>query len=74
MKSKVSESDIIVKRIKKRIGELNNQIVKIQNSNDGRNKSLSIYDAKYEQDILKRILRGEEPVRTDGDRELGSFY
>ena len=59
MKTKIEESEVIVK---------------IQNSNDGRNKSLSIYDAKYEQDILKRMLNGKEPVRTDGDRELGRFY
>lgn len=74
MKSRVSESDLIVKRLKERIRELDRQIIKIQNSNDGRNKSLDIHDAKYEQFILKQILSGEETVRTDGDRELGQFY
>jgi len=50
----------IVKRLEERIKELDGQIVKIQNSNDDRNKSLAIHDAKYEQFILQKILEGKK--------------
>jgi len=60
MKSRVNEADLVVKRLKEQIERL---------------KEWKVGSHNFElRKLLQKILKGEEPVRTDGDRELGSFY
>lgn len=68
MKAKVSESELVAKRLKERI-----RLCDINMDGEMIYGDLHRYEG-YLKKVLQEILKGGEPVRTDGDRELGMSW
>lgn len=68
LKQQILNNHLIVNRIIERIAEIETQIEVIRSYPDGEiNKSLRIHDARYEQDILQRIIELKTTVHSGGN-------